>query len=149
MLKSTPLAIAWLKRSRLPDGQIARFYELQTNTPLYLTKDTYELTYEDSNLPTHYSFKSKTKVEALETRYQILKSGGTPKVSKSGLKTLKKDAARILSELDAEGRWVSDKNGKPVLSTQTPSADAVVKSEVFSKNLTRLSQFLAAARAEQ
>ena len=53
-LEPIPRSIAWLKRSQLPDGQIARFYELSTNTPLYFVKDTYELTYDDSNLPTHY-----------------------------------------------------------------------------------------------
>jgi PelA/Pel-15E family pectate lyase len=146
-LEPIPAAIAWLKRSRLADGQIARFYELQTNTPLYLTKDAYELTYDDSNLPTHYSFKSKTKVDALEARYQKLKAGETPKVSKSSLKTLTKDAVRILSELDADGRWISDKKGKPVLSMQARGGDVVLKSEVFSRNLSRLSEFLVAAKA--
>ncbi len=64
-LKPVPPAIAWIKRSLLPDGQLARFYEMQTNRPLYLTKDTYELTYDDSNLPTHYGFKGRTRVERI------------------------------------------------------------------------------------
>ncbi len=145
-LEPVPAAIAWLKRSRLADGQIARFYELQTNTPLYLTKDTYELTYEDTNLPTHYGFKNSTKVDALEARYQILKSGGAPTSPGSSLKTLKKNAAKILSELDAEGRWVSDRNGNPIVFTTTPDAGSVLKSEVFSRNLTTLAQFLTTAK---
>ncbi len=33
-----PPAIKYLHRSRLPDGRLARFYELKTNKPLYLTR---------------------------------------------------------------------------------------------------------------
>ena len=131
----------------MPDGQIARFYELETNKPLYLTRDDYELTYEDSNLPTHYSFKSKSKVEKLEERYNILAEGGTPKVSKSSLKTLRKDAAGILSQLDAEGRWVTNKDGRAVLDVSGLNPDELLlKSEVFTKNLSRLAEFVAAAK---
>ena len=54
-----PPALAYLKKSLLPDGRLARFYELKTNKPLYFTK-TYELTYDDSDMPTHYSFKCPT-----------------------------------------------------------------------------------------
>jgi len=50
-------AFAWFERSRLADGQWARFYELKTNKPLYCKSGTYELTYDDSDLPDHYGFK--------------------------------------------------------------------------------------------
>jgi len=32
-------AVAWLERSRLPDGRWARFYELQTNRPIFSGRD--------------------------------------------------------------------------------------------------------------
>lgn len=57
-------ALDWLDQSRLPDGKWARFYELGTNKPLYCVAETYELTYDDSNTPTHYGFK----VSGLETK---------------------------------------------------------------------------------
>lgn len=50
-------AFAWFQRSRLADGQWARFYELKTNKPLYCKSGSYELTYDDSDLPDHYGFK--------------------------------------------------------------------------------------------
>lgn len=103
-----------MKRSVLPDGQIARFYELKTNTPLYFVKDTYELTYDDSNLPTHYSFKSESKVDKLEARYKLLSSGASADVKQSSLRPLRKDAEEILAQLDSSGRWVTDKNGRAV-----------------------------------
>ena len=49
-LDPIPPALDWAKRSRLADGRIARFYELQTNRPLYFTRD-YALTYSDADLP--------------------------------------------------------------------------------------------------
>lgn len=146
-LKPIPDAIAWLKRSRLPDGQIARFYELETNRPLYFTKDDYLLTYDDSNLPTHYGFKSNSNVQKLEVRYQILIQGDRPKVNKSNLKSLRKDADRILGELDSEARWVTDKNGSPAIHSNRPDLSVLfLESNVFSKNLSRLAEFVTAAK---
>ena len=144
-----PDAIAWLKRSRLPDGQIARFYELETNRPLYFTKDDYLLTYDDSNLPTHYGFKSNSNVQKLEVRYQILIQGDRPKVNKSNLRSLRKDADRILGELDSESRWVTDKNGAPAINSNRPDLSVLLlESNVFSKNLSRLAEFVTAAKTD-
>lgn len=50
-------ALAWMRRSLLPDGRLARFYELETNRPLYFVRDSYELTYDDGDLPSHCAFK--------------------------------------------------------------------------------------------
>ena len=146
-LEPIPDAIAWLKRSTLPDGQIARFYELETNRPLYFTKDDYILTYDDSNLPTHYGFKSNSNVQKLEVRYQILIKGDRPKVNKSNLRSLRKDADRILGELDSESRWVTDKNGAPAINSNRPDLSVLLlESNVFSKNLSRLAEFVTAAK---
>lgn len=147
-LEPIPRAIAWLRRSQLPDGQIARFYELNTNTPLYFVKDTYELTYDDSNLPTHYGFKSRSNADKLEERYKVLQEGGPSKLSRRSLKSLKKDAEEILVQQDSVGRWITDKNGKAV-----PNADGkdpgklFLQSELFSEHLSRLAEFVAAVRA--
>jgi hypothetical protein len=32
-------AVAWLERSRLPDGRWARFYEFKTNRPIFSGRD--------------------------------------------------------------------------------------------------------------
>ena len=147
-LEPIPRAIAWLKRSQLPDGQLARFYELNTNKPLYFVKDTYELTYDDSNMPTHYSFKSRPKVDKLEERFKALEAGGQPMPGRRSLKSLKKDAEEILVQQDSTGRWITDKNGKAV-----PNADGkdpqklFIQSEVFSMHLSRLAEFVSAAEA--
>jgi PelA/Pel-15E family pectate lyase len=148
-LEPIPAAIAWLKRSRLPDGQLARFYELQTNTPLYMKRagDVYTLTYDDSDLPTHYGFKTSCRVDKLEARYNRLVSGEALTEKTTSLKSLRKDAERIISELDAESRWVTSTKGDPVIDlSKHPPANLVLDSAVFSRNITRLSEFLLATK---
>jgi PelA/Pel-15E family pectate lyase len=112
--ETIPAALAWLRKSLLADGQIARFYELQSNTPLYFVRDTYALTYDDSRLPTHYSFKSRCKVDKLEERYKQLLSQPAAATKPKSIKSLRKDAEEILSHQDPAGRWVTDKNGRAV-----------------------------------
>ncbi len=147
-LEPIPSAIAWIRRSLLPDGQLARFYELQTNRPLYLTKDTYVLTYDDSNLPTHYSFKRSTQVDRIEKQYTELLQTGRTKKSTRNLKTLTRDAQRIVSALDSEGRWVTDRKGNAVVRDDAREAgDLILSSQHFSRNLERLSEYLTAHHA--
>jgi len=141
-------ALAWLNRSKLPDGQVARFYEMETNRPLYFVRDTYELTYDDSNMPTHYSFKAKPHIDQIEARYEALKQTGTYRKSVSNLKTLTRNAQRIVSELDSEGRWLSNEKGEPVTAATHLKGDApAISSQLFSKNMERLSEYLTAVKA--
>lgn len=150
-LDAIPPALEWLKRSQLPDGKVARFYELKTNRPLYLTKDDYRLTYEDDNLPTHYGFKLDSAVERLEKQYRELSETGRLKKSVSNLKTLTRDAEAIVSQLDAQGlpsdqgRWLATSSRKPFPSDGDRDK-AIVSSELFAKNMRRLSEYLIAAK---
>lgn len=147
---ATAPALQWLKRSTLPDGQIARFYELQTNRPLYFVRDSYELTYDDSNPPTHYSFKSRPGIDKIENRIAQIKESGKTKPSTSSLKTLAADAQKLIAQLDPAGRWLEGQDGRP-LTSKDPAAvrQAIISSATFSKNLTRLAQYVQAAeRAE-
>lgn len=147
-LDATTPAIQWLKRSKLPDGQISRFYELRTNRPLYFVRDTYELTYDDSNLPTHYSFKSKPGIEKIESRIAQIKENGRTKPSVSSLKSLAADAQKLIAQLDAAGRWLVGPDGKPLeANVQIDPSKAVISSATFSKNLTRLAQYVRVAEA--
>jgi len=116
----TPMqpALAWFERSKLPDGTHARFYELETNKPLFFVKDSYELTYDDGNLPTHYSFKDdrqddveKFKERLAQPREKLLaKLAGpqTPKEWSSRAKGAADKARRALESLDEQGRWLKD-----------------------------------------
>jgi hypothetical protein len=112
-------ALEWLEKSRLPDGQYARFYELHTNKPLYFVKDTYEVTYEDSNLPTHYGFKIEDLQEDIEdfqerstmSREEQLEERQPPSLPKSWLSKAKganKKVVTALSGQNKEGVWTDD-----------------------------------------
>jgi len=144
-LEPIPAAIAWLKRSRLEDGQLARFYELETNRPLYMFRrgDVYTLTYDDSDLPTHYGFKAKSKLGKLEPRYLTLASGVAPRVSVPSVKTLRQDAIAILAERDKQGQWLTDKEGS---EAGDDNGELYFDSAVFSKNISRLSEYVAAVK---
>ncbi len=120
-LEPIPRAVEYLKRSRLDDGRLARFYEMRTNRPLYFTTD-YKLTYEDNDLPTHYSFKVPFRVneKALasmgtmsaddrEREKRKIRQGGYRALVPSAKGSAKK-TRRILKDLDAKGRWVRNLN---------------------------------------
>ena len=134
-------ALAWFERSKLPDGTHARFYELRTNKPLFFVKDTYELTYDDGNLPTHYSFKDERQEEVdrfkkrlAEPREQLLQQLAGPQTPKEWAKRARgaADKARRAAEsLDSEGRWLKN--------------DRIDGSD-FTRNLNALSYYVEAAK---
>ena len=140
-LKPLPAAFAWFERSKLSDGQHARFYELQTNKPLYFVKDTYVLTYDDSNVPTHYGFKvdPMSKVQKLkenldkpleEMRRKRL-GPTTPKEWASRAKGAADKARKAADSLDSEGRWLK--------------GDEIDGAE-FTKNLMAMAYYVEAAK---
>jgi len=144
-LAPIPKALAYLKASRLPDGQLARFYELETNKPLYMTKD-YRLTYDDSEVPTHYGFKiGSQELDQLERQLAQLKV--SPHDSNAG--SVSKPTARvreILAQLDDQNRWVTAATGdritgQPKLSKGQP----FISSAVFARNLETLGRYVEAA----
>lgn len=139
-LEPIPPAIAYLESSKLPDGRLARFYELQTNRPLYMTKD-YKLTYDDSQVPTHYGFKISAKLERLQERYNKLKQNGPPKPF-SEPRGSAREAGRILEQLSEQGGWLTTADGSTRLVGQPKfrAGDKYLSSAVFSENLTRLAR---------
>jgi PelA/Pel-15E family pectate lyase len=146
-LAPVPAALAWLKRSALPDGQMARFYELGTNKPLYFTKK-YELTYDDSDMPTHYGFKLGGKHEQLQKAYDKLKAEGPPErkvtsapVERPVVKYSKKiaaPAAEVAGQLDERGAWVE--NGKLQDHGDDDPTTRVIATRTFIKNLLTLAK---------
>ena len=70
-LEPIPAAIAYLQKSQLPDGRLARFYELKTNKPLYFTMD-YQLTYSSDDMPTHYAFIVGSSLDSIAAELKTL-----------------------------------------------------------------------------
>jgi hypothetical protein len=129
LLEPIPAALAYLKRSRLPDGRLARFYETHTNRPLWLTKD-YRVTYDDGDLPTHYGFKVESRIEALERELERVKTG-VPRPE------ARRDVKRALETLGADGRWIEE--GSPQRGARE---GRWVRSATFIRNVEAFAAFL-------
>lgn len=137
-LAPIPRALAYLKRSLLPDGHFSRYYELRTNKPLYMTDD-YKLTYDDSKLPQHYGWKTDSRLGAIEKSYMAAKAGVSVTPESADVTQVQK----IIGELDSEGRWISSfadqrLNGNPKFK----SGELFIASEVFVQNLEALSTYI-------
>ena len=145
-LKPIPPALAYLKRSLLSDGRLARCYELGTNRPLYMSRrgKVYSLTYDDSNLPKHYGWKSEPRLEELDRRYRMIENGETEnKVAAPS----EEDIARIIADLDDHGRWISVYRGEPLVGQAKFKTGArYISSAVFAANLEKLSRYLESTR---
>lgn len=144
-LEPVPPALAYFKKSLLPDGKVARYYEFKTNKPLYMDAK-YQLTYDDSAAPSHYGWKQPARFGEIEKAYKDAKEGAAPARPRTA-KELEDDVRRIVRDLDAEGRWVSTYAGERLVGQ--PKFDASFKylsSEVFSRNVETLSEYLAASR---
>ncbi len=143
-LEPIPRALAYLRRSRLTDGRLARYYELRTNRPLYMERqgNAYSLTYDDARLPGHYAWKTESRLDELTQKYKDRKSGRTTSAPTS-LTPTATDVRQIISELDDEGRWVSTfQGGLHVGQLKLPVGTKYLASAVFSRNLETLSAFL-------
>lgn len=118
-LKPVPSALEWFKRSEIKPNTWARFYELETNKPLYFTKD-YKLVYTDNDLPTHYSFQSNYGIGKVVAYYENVKGEGreaylekrkpkplTAEEKAARRKMLEPKVREVVAALDAQGRWVN------------------------------------------
>ena len=150
-LEPLPRAMEYLRRSRLPDGRLARFYELKTNKPLYFTKDDYQLTYSDANMPTHYSFKGSFNIEGIAREYESLLAMDPAKLKqaeKPSPPRLSRDltvgARAAIDSLDAQGRWVEQ--GRMRNAGQDDPPGRVITCRTFINNVRTLSAYLAATR---
>jgi len=141
-------ALDYLRRSRLPDGRLARFNELQTNRPLYFTKD-YQLTYSDADMPTHYAFKTPDRTERLVRAYEELRARGSNRAEAPARKparpstSLEERVKSAIATLDNQGRWLID--GR-IRSQPDAPEEKVISTDLFVRNLGALSQYLAATR---
>jgi hypothetical protein len=146
-LEPIPRALAYLKNSLLPDGKLARFYELGTNRPIYMFRrgDKYTLTYDDSNLPKHYGWKIESQLDGIEKRYKELQLNASSPLSG----VLENQVRQIITGLDEQGRWISVYQGErlvgqPKFKLNTP----YIASAVFSRNIEILSEYLMATQSK-
>ncbi|MBO0720142.1 MAG: hypothetical protein J2P41_04930 [Blastocatellia bacterium] len=149
-LESAQRALEYLKRSVLPPVEkpsearrrfkpgepvLARFYELRTNRPLYITKGTrvsvqqrgatlvggYQISYTDESVIAHYNVLiSGAQLAEIEAEYQRLSAADPAKIGRPlklrGLspwnheESPRTDVDKIIHSLDERGAWVEDGN---------------------------------------
>lgn len=152
-LEPIPSALAYLKRSELPNGRLARFYELQTNRPLYFTM-MYELTYDDDDLPTHYGFIVTSRVDSIERRYRQLLEQGARRTKSRAIRqqprkprltdALTEQVHTVLEAMDKRGVW--SEVGRLRTIAGDPGANRVINTQTFARNVGVLATYLAATR---
>jgi len=144
-LKPLPRALAYYRKSLLPNGQLARFYEFHNNRPLFFTKD-YQLTYSDADMPTHYSFKVGSNLDSIERAYQkalrLNPSDFKPDhqaVKRERLRSsLTARARKVIAALDSRGAWVE----KGTLRYHP--TERIISMRTFTRNLEHLAAYVGA-----
>jgi hypothetical protein len=137
-LEPIPRALAYFQKALLPNGRVARFYEFKTNKALYMDA-RYQLTYDDSAAPSHYGWTQPARFKQIEKQYHDAKNGVVAKSRGVDVK----DVARILRELDTEGRWITTHDGtKLVGQPKFAQGFRYISSDVFSRNVETLSRFI-------
>ncbi len=140
-IEPIPRALDYLESCHLPDGRVARFYELKTNRPLYFTLD-YQLTYDDGEMPTHYGFQLQSKVPQLRKQYERI-SRLTPKQLAESDANRRPPSPRVIQQIidrqDERGAWLSD---EAMRYHRVPGP--TIKMDVAVEHLTTLAEYLAA-----
>ncbi|QDV51670.1 pectate lyase [Gimesia fumaroli] len=150
-LKPIPSALTYLKKSQLPDGQLARYYELKTNRPLYMSRrgKKYSLTYDDSDLPRHYGWKIESHLNSLQREFNALKSARKRKPYQKEKPVTEAEVKTILKDLGSGARWVSTSTGERLVGQpKFPVNSQYISSAVFSRNLELLSDFLESLKTD-
>lgn len=155
-------ALAYLERSQLPDGRLARFYELQTNKPLYMYRegDVYTLTYQDDRLPSHYGWKIASRVSRLLDEYRKLRNNepssgtgmepGSVKQRSTPKKlspSIEREVRSVLAALDDQHRWLlTVEDEKLVGQLRLAKGEQLISSQLFIDNMRVLAEYLEASR---
>jgi PelA/Pel-15E family pectate lyase len=148
-LEPIPRALAHLKKSLLPDGRLARYYEMKTNKPLYMNRANgeYFLTFDDKDLPDHYGWKVDSRLDTITSEYKALAATGKSLQKEPTISELREQAKQIASSLDSEGRWISTYAGERLAGQpKFKTSDKYLNSDTFSTNLEALSAFLTAKK---
>jgi len=153
-IEPIPRALDYFRRSRLPDGRLARFYELRTNKPLYFTED-YQLTYDDDDMPTHYAFKVGDRTESVAREYErlakldlaALKKPAKPASPHKAGPALIAEVKKAITAQDARGRWVE--GGGLKYHRPKDETARIISCATFIHHVQTLSRYLAAERVAE
>jgi hypothetical protein len=154
-LNAVPRALNYLHRSLLPGKQVARFYELRTNKPLYFTRGEggkgFVLTYSDDKTSSNYGWKWDSELDAIEAVGRTIARGQPvtfPRVEKERWSSppTDKDVATILAEMKPDGSWPETNDERGIMrdaeGRKMSPKGGVIYSETFCQNVRALSSWL-------
>lgn len=148
-MEPIPRALAYFRRSQLPDGTLARFYELETNRPLYVTRD-YELSYSTENLLPNYAFKVPSWLPRIQRHYDRIRENPKRQSRQRRPPRLDEDLKQrvrgIIESADERGAWVE--SGKFRYHGADDPTRRVIETRTFIRNIRTLARYLAAVRRE-
>ena len=141
-LAPIPKALAYFRKSLLPDGKLARFYELKTNQPIYFQRKKGggdEMTYSSARPADHYGFIIDPILDDIEAEYRRLMTMPKPagdRPIKEMPAELSKAAREIIAAMDERGAWVQ--HGVKMKHNKGVPPSGVIFSEVFAQNVATL-----------
>lgn len=139
-LDPLPPAMEYLRDSLLPNGRLARFYELRTNRPLYFTAD-YRLTYDPDDSPSHYGFEFDSRLDEFAAEYERLRREGPSEPPATPAEDLAPRVEQVIVAMDERGAWIDDRGMR---GFRKASQEGVYQSETFLKNTGVLIDYLRA-----
>ena len=112
--------------------------------------DVYKLTYDDSDLPSHYGWKTDSRLDDIEKKYNEIVNNRSTESTKHRPANLEDQILKIIGDLDDEGRWISIHQGEPLVGQPKFKVNyPYISSAVFSRNIETLSEYLIATRSNQ
>lgn len=138
-------AIRYLKASRLPGGGLARFYELETNRPLYMNRE-YALTYDPDDVPGHYAFTVSDRLDRIERRYREARARGPAGRPQHPTPTDRELAARAQDAIETQaayGPWLTE----GPLRFAGP-ADQILDMAEYARRMDALAAYVLSTRPE-
>ena len=139
--------LEYLHRSLLPDGRLARYYELETNRPLYMQREgeVYSLTYSDERLPSHYAWKIPSQVELLRRQLAILRKADGVVVEEARARVPEDRIRNILGSLDEHHRWLLTVGTERLVGQpQVKRGEQLISTQLFIDNVLLLCRYLEA-----
>jgi hypothetical protein len=116
-LEPMPAFVAWLKRSQIGSNRWARYYELETNKPIYGDRDGkihYTLSEISAERQRGYAWEGSFGIPEAIARYEAVRADGREaflakqKQRSTGSRPSPRNVASILTAQDTQGRWLSN-----------------------------------------
>ncbi|MCW0217282.1 MAG: pectate lyase, partial [Prosthecobacter sp.] len=156
-LQPVAKALPYLRKSLLPGNKLARFYELQTNRPLYFERGAggkgFSLTYSDTKASSNYGWVWDSELDAIEAigrkiaRKEPVVFPRTEKERWYSPPT-EQDISTILAELKVDGSWTETQDERGIMrdaqGKKIAPKGGVIYSDTFVQNVHALSAWLKA-----